>query len=131
VQSSVGKIETYEAASQTAISDTLSLPHPASGSPQTWSTALKEDTQWHFIGDRTLSGKDMVRQWMAETYREPPRFEVNHLISEGDWLTALGDITTKDDEGNEVCYAYCDVWRFEGDKLAELRAFVIRPTIPE
>jgi ketosteroid isomerase-like protein len=90
-----------------------------------------EDTQWHFIGDRTLSGKDMVRQWMAENYREPPEFEVNHLIEEGDWLTALGDIKSKDDEGNEVCYAYCDVCRFEGDKLAELRAFVIRPTLPE
>ena len=90
-----------------------------------------EDTQWHFIGDRTLSGKEMVRQWMAETYHDPPEFKINHLISEGDWLTALGEITSKDDEGNEVCYDYCDVWRFEGDKLAELRAFVIRPTIPE
>jgi hypothetical protein len=35
------------------------------------------------------------------------------------------------DDPAEVCHAYCDVWRFEGDKLAELRAFVIRPTIPE
>ena len=34
----------------------------------------------------------MVRQWMVETYQEPPDFKVNHLISEGDWLTALGDI---------------------------------------
>jgi ketosteroid isomerase-like protein len=90
-----------------------------------------EDTQWHFIGDRTLSGKDMVREYMAETYQEPPNFKVNQLFGEGDWLTALGEITLKDDEGNEVQYAYCDVWRFEGDKLAELRAFVIRPTIPE
>ena len=90
-----------------------------------------EDTQWHFIGERTLSGKDTVRQWMADTYREPPSFKVNHLISEGDWLTAVGDITSNDGEGNEICLAYCDVWRFEGDKLAELRAFVIRPTIPE
>ena len=90
-----------------------------------------EHTQWHFIGGRTLSGKDVVRQWMAETYQESPDFEVKQLISEGDWLTALGEITSKDDEGNEVCFAYCDVWRFEDDKLAELRAFVIRPTIPE
>lgn len=34
-------------------------------------------------------------------------------------------------EGNEVRYACCDVWRFEGEKLAELSAFVIRPAIPE
>jgi ketosteroid isomerase-like protein len=90
-----------------------------------------EDTQWHLIGDRTLSGKDMVRQWMAEIYQKPPVSKVTHLISEGDWLTALGEITSKDDQGNEVRYDYCDVWRVEGDKLAELRAFVIRPTIPE
>jgi uncharacterized protein len=90
-----------------------------------------EETQWHLIGDRTLSGKDMVRKWMAETYQEPPHFEIKHLISEGDWLTALGEIMSKDDEGNEVRYAYCDVWRFEDDKFAELRAFVIRPMIPE
>ena len=76
---------------------------------------------------------------MAETHKQLlqaansaiSKFEVNHFISEGDWLTALGEITSKDDEGNEVRYAYCDVWRLEGDKLAELRAFVIRPTIPE
>ena len=29
-----------------------------------------EDTQWHFIGDRTLSGKDMVRQWGEISYDE-------------------------------------------------------------
>ena len=90
-----------------------------------------EHTQWHFIGDRTLSGKDMVRQWMAETYQQAPDFVVRQLISEGDWLTAMGEITSTDDEGNEVRYDYCDVWRFEGDQLAELRAFVVRPTIPE
>jgi ketosteroid isomerase-like protein len=43
----------------------------------------------------------------------------------------VGEFTSKDHEGNTVRYAYCDIWRFEGDKLAELRAFVVRPTIPE
>ena len=90
-----------------------------------------DDTQWHFIGDRTLSGKDMVRRWMAETYQQPPHFQVKQLIAEGDFVAALGDITSKDGEGNEVVNAYCDVWRFEGDKMAELRAFVIQLTTPE
>ena len=47
----------------------------------------------------------MVRQWMAESYKERPDFKVNHLISEGDLLTALGEITSKDAEGKEVNYA--------------------------
>jgi hypothetical protein len=25
-----------------------------------------------------------------------------------------------------VPYSYCDVWRFAGDRIAELKAFVIR-----
>ena len=31
-----------------------------------------ESTEWVFVGDRTLNGKEAVRQWMAETYLEPP-----------------------------------------------------------
>lgn len=72
-----------------------------------------------------------IRGNLRHELSAPPGFKVNHLISERDWLTALGEITSNDDEGNEVTCAYCDVWRFEDDKLAELRAFVNRPTIPE
>ena len=76
---------------------------------------------------------------MAETHKQLlqaansaiSKFEVNHLISEGDWLTALGEITSKDDEGNEVRYAYCDVWRFEGDKLARVQTLSDTAVIAE
>lgn len=68
-----------------------------------------EDTQWTFVGDRTLHGKDAVRQWMATAYTEPPRFEVHQLIAEGDFVTALGEITLKDAGGKAIRHAYCDV----------------------
>jgi uncharacterized protein len=84
-----------------------------------------EDTVWIFVGDRTLRGKPAVREWMAATYKEPPRFEVDRMIADGDSLVALGEITLKDDEGREARHSYCDVWRFRADKLAELRAFVL------
>jgi len=85
-----------------------------------------DDTEWIFVGDKTLRGKDAVRQYMAVAYKEPPKFVVANLIEEGDFLTAVGDIKMKDKEGNEVSYKYCDVWRFRDGKMAELRAFVIR-----
>ena len=47
-----------------------------------------EDTDWTFIGDKTLRGKDAVRQWMAKTYLETPKFIVENLIAEGDFVTA-------------------------------------------
>ena len=84
-----------------------------------------EDTEWTFEGDRTLSGKAAVRQWMAATYKEPPKFKVHRMIAEGDFLAALGDITLKDEQGQAVQHAYCDVWRFREGKMAELHAFVI------
>jgi len=87
-----------------------------------------EGTVWNFLGDRTLRGKEAVRRWMAETYKEPPRFKVSQLIADGEFLAALGEITLKDDKGKDAAFSYCDVWRFEGGRMAELNAFVIAPS---
>ena len=85
-----------------------------------------EDTLWTFVGDRVLRGKEDVRRWMAEAYRQgPPELTVDHLISEGEFLTAVGVVTTKGDGGKATSFAYCDVWRVRDGKLSELRAFVI------
>ncbi|MGO4293010.1 nuclear transport factor 2 family protein [Chitinophaga sp. RAB17] len=84
-----------------------------------------EDTVWTFVGDRVLQGKEAVRQYMATAYVEPPKFMVENLIAEGEYVTAIGQISMKDEEGIMVDYAYCDVWRFRDGKMAELKAFVI------
>lgn len=84
-----------------------------------------DDTTWNFVGERVLEGKQAVRDWMVSAYKEPPRFEVHRMISEGDVLCAVGEITLKDERGGATRHAYCDVWRFRGDKLAELHAFVV------
>lgn len=85
-----------------------------------------DDTTWNFVGDKVLYGKEAVREWMATTYKVPPKFKVSNLIAEGDFLTALGNITMKDDQGKDADYAYCDVWRFREGKMVELTAFVIK-----
>jgi ketosteroid isomerase-like protein len=84
-----------------------------------------EDVEWTFVGDQTLKGKEAVRQYMKAMYVEPPDFRVDHLIAEGDFVTALGEIAMKDGTGRLVRSAYCDVWRVRDGKLAELRAFVV------
>lgn len=84
-----------------------------------------EDTEWTFLGDRTLRGKEAVRQWMAVTYREPPTFEVEYMIADGDRLAAVGEITLADENGKKGRHSYCDLWRFRGGLMAELRAFVV------
>lgn len=85
-----------------------------------------DDTVWTFVGEQTLRGKEEVRQYMAKAYIEPPKFIVETMISEGEYLTAIGTIALKDEDGIPVDYTYCDVWRLRDGKLAELKAFVIR-----
>ena len=84
-----------------------------------------EDTEWTFVGDKVLRGKEAVRQYMAAAYLEPPKFIVESLIAEGEFVTAVGKISMKGEDGKMVDYSYCDVWRFHDGKLAELKAFVI------
>ncbi|MDR6940924.1 nuclear transport factor 2 family protein [Mucilaginibacter pocheonensis] len=84
-----------------------------------------DDTVWTFVGDTILDGKNAVRAYMSTTYVEPPKFAVEYLIAEGDFVTAVGEISMKDKSGKMVHYKYCDVWRFKDGKMAELKAFVI------
>lgn len=85
-----------------------------------------DDTQWTFVGEQTLKGKEAVRQYMTKAYMEPPKFMVENLIAEGEFVTALGKISMKDEGGKVTTYAYCDVWRFLNGQMAELKAFVIK-----
>ncbi|MBF4483453.1 nuclear transport factor 2 family protein [Flavobacterium sp. CSZ] len=84
-----------------------------------------EDTKWTFVGDKTLEGKQAVREYMAIEYLEPPKFKVEHLIAEDDFVTAIGTISLQDKSGKLVDYSYSDTWRFRDGKMAELKAFVI------
>jgi ketosteroid isomerase-like protein len=97
----------------------------AQGNYEGFLSFCTDDTEWTFVGDRTLKGKAAVRQWMVTEYVEPPLNIVANLIAEGDFVTALGNLTIKDEDGKAAHYSYCDIWRFRGDKMVELRAFVI------
>lgn len=84
-----------------------------------------DDTEWTFVGDQVLRGKAAVREWMKEAYKTPPKFDVQRMVAEGEFLTAIGEVTVRKDDGTEVQSSYCDVWRFRGGLLAQLHAFVV------
>lgn len=98
----------------------------AEGNHEGFLSLCTDDTVWTFVGEQTLKGKEAVRQWMATTYVAPPKVTVDHLIAEGEFLTAVGEVIMKDDNGIDARYAYCDVWRFQNEKIVALRAFVIK-----
>lgn len=84
-----------------------------------------QNTKWVFVGERILEGRDKVREYMKEFYLEPPVFTVEKTIEDGSYVTVIGEIILKATNGTYNHYDYCDVWRFENGKIAELKAFVI------
>lgn len=84
-----------------------------------------DDTEWTFVGERTLKGKAEVKQWMRETYHIAPSVSVDQLIAEGDLLVALGTITVMPPGGDGKEKHYCDVWTLRDGRLSKLRAFVV------
>ena len=85
-----------------------------------------KDIVWTMVGDRTISGVDAIRGWLSSTKgAESPAFTVDHVSGDGDTVTAYGDMTMKGQDGLPEPYAYCDIYRFRGDKIAELRSYVV------
>ena len=97
----------------------------AEGNYEGFLSFFADDTEWTFVGEQTLKGKEAVRRYMADTYIDAPEFNVSNLIAEGDFVTAIGEITIRAGDGRTTSSWYCDVWRFRDGKIAELKAFVI------
>jgi ketosteroid isomerase-like protein len=85
-----------------------------------------DDVTWTMVGDRTVNGKDAIRRWMASLNFDGPRFTIERTIAEGDFVSSHGDVTMKDKDGTPTLYGFCDVYRFKGDKIAEMKSFVVR-----
>jgi ketosteroid isomerase-like protein len=99
--------------------------HVAKGDHEGFLSFCTDDIRYNFVGDKILQGKEALRSYMEEAYVEPPEFDVENLIAEGDFVTAIGKISMKDESGKTINYSYCDVWRFRDGKMADLKAFVI------
>ena len=97
----------------------------AAGDYEGFLSYCTEDTEWNFIGQQVLKGKEAVRSYMLETYIEPPKFEVSKLISEDNFVIAMGKISLKDEQGASTEYDYCDVWQLKDGKLHKLKAYVV------
>ena len=97
----------------------------AKGDYESFLAYCTAETKWVFIGERILHGKEEVRAYLKEFYQEPPVFDVEKSIAEGDFVMVTGEIRLRNKDGKYDYFDYCDIWRFEDGKMAELKAFVI------
>ena len=90
-----------------------------------------DDLIWTMVGDTTVRGKDTIREWMASMDPQTPKITIRQIVVEGDSVVAFGDMSMQERKGGTpIPYTFCDVYRFAGDRVAELTAFVIRTDKP-
>jgi ketosteroid isomerase-like protein len=97
----------------------------AEGGVEGFLSHCADDVVWTMVGNKTTRGRNAIREWMA-SIMEPPKFTVDNIIADGDFVTAYGDMTLKEKHGKTVPYAYCDIYRFRDGKIVELNSFVIK-----
>jgi uncharacterized protein len=86
-----------------------------------------DNLSWNMIGEKTVTGKDAIRTWIASMGPQPPQFTIEHTVAEGDFVITRGDGTMKEKkDGSSEPYAFCDIYHFTGDKVDELVTFVIK-----
>jgi ketosteroid isomerase-like protein len=98
----------------------------AQGSVDGFLSFCADNVVWTMIGEKTVKGKEAIRQWMTSMDMEPPKFTVRNVIAEGDFVAAYGDVTMKDKDGKTTPYGYCDIYHFRGDKIIEMTTFVVK-----
>ena len=82
--------------------------------------------EWTMVGDRTVKGKDAIREFMSSMPTQPPTFTVNDVIAEGDVVMAHGNMKMDENGQKAVPYSYCDIYHFRGKQIDQLRTFVIK-----
>lgn len=97
----------------------------ADGNTEGFLEFCADDVKWTMVGEKPVTGKNTIREWMGSMEMEPPKFTVDNVIAEGDLVAAHGGMTMKNEGGKTVPYAYCDLYRFRNDKIVELTAFVM------
>jgi len=87
-----------------------------------------DDVTWSMVGDTSNKGKDSIRQWMQsmDGGSAPPKLTTQQMVSEGNVTMALGEMTMQGESGKDEAYSFCDIYQFRGDKIADLRSFVVK-----
>lgn len=86
-----------------------------------------DEVRWLMVGDKDLKGKDEIRSYITEMEgMKPPKIISLQIIAEGDNVAENGEMTMEDKDGKVIAYAFNDVYTFEGDKISELKSYVIK-----
>lgn len=88
---------------------------------------VTEDIRFSMAGKPPVAGKAGFRRIFEEMsgHSSDMSLEIEHILVDGDRAVVNGLIRMPGEDGEHKVYAFCDVYRLEGDRVAELKAYVV------
>jgi len=87
---------------------------------------LTEDVVWDLPGFRYLVGKEAFDGEIENPeFEGSPTLHLDRLVEEGDTVVAVGTGEGRRRTGERHRFAYCDVFTFRGDLVAEVASYLV------
>ena len=86
---------------------------------------LADDIKWNILGNDTILGKEQVLEVSKMTQLQSyPVITIKNIVQEGDWVVIESTGEAKTKEGKLYNQAYCEVYRFDNEKLQEITTYL-------
>lgn len=86
---------------------------------------LADGVKWHILGNGTVAGREQVLEVSKMAQLQSfPKITIKNIVSEGNFVVveSTGEAQTK--SGKPYNQVYCDVFRFENEKLQEITTYL-------
>lgn len=90
---------------------------------------VADDIVLHQVGQNLIEGKtNFIEEMEPMRGGTPEKYETKQIITHGNSAVIEGKMTFKDEEGNSITYAFCDIYKlnaFQNGKIKEITAYLI------
>ena len=97
----------------------------AKGNLQFCEPYLADDLKWNILGNSTIKGKNQVLEVSKMQHLESfPMITIENLVAEGVYVVVESTGKAKTKNGKPYNQTYCDVFRFNDEKLQEITTYL-------
>jgi uncharacterized protein len=86
---------------------------------------LADNVKWNILGNDTIVGKEQVLEVSKMTQLQSyPVITIKNIVQEGNWVVIESTGEAKTTRGKQYNQAYCEVYRFDKEKLLEITTYL-------
>jgi ketosteroid isomerase-like protein len=86
---------------------------------------LADDIKWNILGNETIVGKEQVLEVSKMTQLQSyPAITIKNIVQEGNCVVIESTGEAKTKKGKLYNQAYCEVFRFDNEKLQEITTYL-------